>query len=111
MTCLLCKIYEGIIKADIENFIAKFDLFGNFQHGFLKSKSTATDLIQSVNNWSIGVNERKCTRVVSADFAKAFNSVSTNKLIYKLNCLGLLAIYLTSLKAQDSGSQSGRSEF
>jgi len=89
LTNVICKICESIIKIDITRYVENLSLFENFQHGFLKGKSTCSNLLQSLSDWSVNINDHKCTRVVSIDFAKACNSVSIPKLIYKLNCLGV----------------------
>ena len=51
-------------------------LISQHQHGFLAKHSTCTQLLETVNDWSIASLNRHVVDVVYFDFAKAFDSVS-----------------------------------
>jgi len=59
------------------------------QHGFLKNKSTCTNLLECLNDWSSITDKAKEALILYVDFFKAFDSVSVPKLILKLNSLGI----------------------
>jgi len=58
-------------------------------HGFLPRRSTATNLIESLNDWTINFENGSHQTVAYVDFAKAFDSVCHNKLIIKLRRCGI----------------------
>ena len=47
-------------------------------------KSTVSNLLEAVNDWTIAINDKKSVVVAYIDYAKAFDSVSHSKLIIKL---------------------------
>jgi len=59
------------------------------QHGFLSKHSTCSQLIESVNDWTLALNARHCVDVVSVDFSKAFDCVVHSKFISKLQSYGI----------------------
>ena len=98
---MVCKNFEGAIKLDLVNYLAVNDLITSDQHGFMSKRSTCTNLLETLNHWTLTLRDGYYTRVAYIDFAKAFDSVCHAKLIYKLSNLGisgsLLAILLSYL--------------
>ena len=54
-------------------------------HGFLKGKSTCTNLIEATNDWTLAEQNRKSVTVAYIDFSRAFDTVSHDKLFYRLH--------------------------
>ena len=54
------------------------------QHGFMRKLSTETNLLASLNDWTLSIEDRVGVSVVYIDFTRAFDSVSRQKLIHKL---------------------------
>jgi len=65
------------------------NLLNSSQHGFVSGHSTCTNLLESLNDWSINIRNGNYTRVAYVDFAKAFDSVCHRKLLHKLSGLGI----------------------
>ena len=61
------------------------------QHGFLKNRSTCTNLLESLNDWTVMLRDNDAVTVVYIDFCKALDTVLHPKLIAKLNSYGILA--------------------
>ena len=59
------------------------------QHGFLSKLSTTTNLLESVNDWSLILQNRHVADIIYLDFAKAFDKVSHSKLLLKLKAYGI----------------------
>ena len=59
------------------------------QHGFLSKRSTCTQLLDSFQDWVVGLSNRKAVDVVYIDFSKAFDSVVYSKLLIKLSSYGI----------------------
>jgi len=89
LTSVVCKIFESLIKLDLVNFLAANDLITSDQHGFMAKRSTCTNIMETLNDWTLTMKDGYYTRVAYIDFARAFDSVCHSKLIYKLSCLGV----------------------
>ena len=59
------------------------------QHGFLSRKSTTSNLLEALNDWTIHLTNKQSTDVAYFDFSKAFDTVSHVKLFEKLKAVGL----------------------
>ena len=84
-----CKVMESVIHDDISNFLLANNLLSDHQHGFIKNRSTLTNLITSIRNWLSSLDNRKSTDVIYIDFAKAFDSISHPKLLHKIKSYGI----------------------
>jgi len=68
------------------------------QHGFIKGRSTCTNLLESVNDWTLCVQTKQQVSIVYVDFSKAFDVVSHNKLFTRLHSYGIRGSLLIWLK-------------
>ncbi len=59
------------------------------QHGFSPRKSTVTQLLETLNDWTSAVDAGQVVDVLYIDIAKAFDSVSHPKLLNKLQKYGI----------------------
>ena len=64
-------------------------LISKEQHGFLSGKSTQTQLLECINDWTKGIDSKKSLDVFYLDISKAFDTVSHPKLLKKLECYGI----------------------
>ena len=58
------------------------------QHGFLARHSSNTQLLESCNDWAVHLSNIKQVDIAYLDFAKSFDPVVHNKLMFKLNAYG-----------------------
>jgi len=58
------------------------------QHGFCRGRSTCTNLLESINDWTLSIQYRHYVTVAYVDFSKAFDSVSHEKLLVRLASYG-----------------------
>lgn len=97
LTCTACKVMEQIIyDAIYEHVKCKIS---KSQHGFLSGKSTVTQLLETLNDWTSALDQGKVVDVVYIDVAKAFDTVSHPKLLHKLHTYGISGKLLGWLKA------------
>jgi len=59
------------------------------QHGFIAKRSTTTNLLDSFNDWTLSVENKRIETIVHVDFARAFDTVSHEKLQLKLQACGI----------------------
>jgi len=55
------------------NYLFQHDLISKHQHGFLHKHSTCSNLLESVHDWSIALNNKYATDIICVDFQKAFD--------------------------------------
>ena len=81
---------ERVIVQNLLRYLHQHGLISTQQHGFLTKKSTTTNLLESLNDWSLALDSKDGVTIAHIDFAKAFDSVSHAKLYHKLQRYGIL---------------------
>ncbi len=89
LTSVPCKILETLIKEEIMNHIESNGLIRRSQHGFMKGKSCATNLIEFMDRVTKIVDSGSSADLFYLDFAKAFDKVSHKRLLLKLKSKGI----------------------
>ena len=98
--CTCCKILETIIADELTDFLMSHNLITKSQHGFLKRHSTSTNLIESLNSWTLFfLSNHKSVSVANVDFQRAFDSISHQKLIHKQTSYGVSGNLLHWIKS------------
>jgi hypothetical protein len=88
LTSVFSKLLERVVYRQMLNYLNKYKLISPHQHGFLAKHSTCTQLLESVNDWSLALRNRNIVDTVYFDFCKAFDTVSHEKLLHKLRAYG-----------------------
>lgn len=99
LTCVCCRVMERIINVELLNYLYLHGLISKCQHGFLHKHSTCTNLLESVYDWSVALNNKLTTDIIYIDFQKALDSVSHSKVLIKLEGYGIHGDLLAWLKA------------
>ena len=89
LTSVVCKLLETLIRLHMVEFLVKHNLINTSQHGFLKARSCLTNILcffEEITKW---VDDGSPVNVVYSDFQKAFDKVSHQRLLLKLNALGI----------------------
>jgi len=94
---------ERCIVIDMSSYLLSRNLISKQQHGFLKRKSTTTNLLESFNDWSVNIEGLTSQMIAYIDFAKAFDSVCHSKLLYKLSQYGIYGPLLNLIESFLSG--------
>jgi len=76
LTCVVSKIMEQIVSDKITNHFLGNNILLSAQHGFLKHRSTTTNLTECYNDWTMCVQDRCQMTVVYIVFRKVFDVVS-----------------------------------
>ena len=98
LTSTMSKCLETIIRQELFCFLFRNNIITDAQHGFRPTKSTVSQLLECLNSWTTSVDNGKSVDIIYLDFAKAFDSVSHNKLIHKLSSMGISGELLNWIK-------------
>jgi len=92
-------VFESSVKKQLQNYLLLTGQLNTAQHGFIAGHSTCTNVLESLNDWSLSLKNGYLTRVINVDFGKAFDSICYSKLLFKL---GQYGIGVSILKIIDS---------
>jgi len=85
LTRVMSKILERILVSRIFDHLTRNHILHPAQYGFTKRRSTCTNLLESLNDWTLCVQSRQQDAIVYVDFCKAFDVISHRKLSARLN--------------------------
>ncbi len=97
LTVNCCNKMERIIQFHLFNHLRPY--IDENQHGFLSGKSTVSQLLLCVNEWTRNLESGFSVDVIYIDIAKAFDSVCHAKLIALLRTYGVVGLLLDWIKA------------
>jgi len=84
LTSIVCKIMESIIRDNIIKHFKENNFFSQKQFGFIKGRSTVSQLLKMLDEWTEILEYGGHIDVVYTDFEKAFDKVPHKRLINKL---------------------------
>lgn len=85
--CVIAKILERIVYDQV--YSALKHAFSPFQHGFLRGKSTVTNLILLNDFLTAAMDKGNQVDVIYTDYNKAFDRIDHFILLQKLNSMGI----------------------
>lgn len=99
MTSIICKLMESIVRDKLVEHMIKNDIFSKNQHGFVPLRDCMTNLLICMEKWSEFLEMGESVDVIYTDFAKAFDSVPHQRLIRKLENIGVTGNTLAWIKS------------
>ena len=91
------KLFEKLICDKLINYYLRY--VHDSQHGFVKGRSTDTNLMIFMNYVVTSMENKKQVDVIYTDFSKAFDRVNHRLLLFKLERMGTPFIFLKWLKS------------
>jgi hypothetical protein len=89
LTAIACKVLERIVVDQLRTYLTDNSLISAAQHGFVPSRSTATNLLQCDLSIAQHLNQGDTCDLILLDYSKAFDSVQHNILLSKLSSFGI----------------------
>jgi len=81
---------ESVIKDEVTAFLDKSGFYNNCQHGFVKGRSTLTNLLETLESWTRLIEHGFGIDVIYLDYRKVFDTVPHQRLLEKnqKTCIG-----------------------
>ena len=89
LTSLVVKVMEKIVHSQIVAALESHNLISSFQFGFRCKHSTVDLLLRTVHDMALSLENRSSVHCLLLDFSKAFDSVPHERLLLKLEALGI----------------------
>ena len=89
LTSVIGKVMEKLLANSMMLFLQSNHLISKNQFGFMSRRSTCSQLLATLNDWTLAVNNHAKVDAVYIDFAKAFDSISHVKLLTKIHAYGI----------------------
>lgn len=98
LTSTLCKCMEKVLVSEMAGFLLRKGIIPPSQHGFLPGRSTLTNLLTKVHDWSKADDSGQSVDVFYLDFEKAFDKVPFRRLLHKLHHYGIRGLLLNLIQ-------------
>jgi retron-type reverse transcriptase len=85
----MSKIMETLVKSDLEKYFTITSALPGSQHGFRPGRSCTTALGTAHSGWLSGIRSGKIVGVASYDLSAAFDTLAADKLLPKLERIGV----------------------
>ena len=89
---------ERIIRCQIGSALSNHCRLSKCQHGFCPNHSTISLLLSVIHNWALCLESQSTIHCIFLDYAKAFDSVPHERLLIKLNAIGITGSLLNWLR-------------
>ncbi|CAI2723993.1 unnamed protein product [Schistosoma spindalis] len=89
ITSGVSRVMEKVVKAAVVQHLLTNNLISISQHGFLRSRSCDTCLVDYLNDITLKKDNGLLVSVIFLDFKKAFDKVPHKKLLVKLKSFGI----------------------
>ena len=94
LTSTCCKLLEHIVHSIISDHLESEGNLTDSQHGFRAKRSCETQQVSTMHDLTQRFEKGETIDVVILDFAKAFDTVSHNLLLFKLDMYGISNVLL-----------------
>ena len=101
LTTVPCKIMESIITDKMLKFAQENSFMTSDQHGFMKSRSCLTNVLETLEDWTKALHSGYGIDVIYLYYQKAFDTVPHKRLLKKLKWYGF--IWIWGVVALDGG--------
>jgi len=103
LTSIICKLLETLIRDALTAHLMQHSLISDRQHGFVSGRSTSSQLLTAMDEWTKMLDNDSTVDVILLDFKKAFDSVPHRRLLLKTESFGITGKLLSWIESFLSG--------
>ena len=89
LTSISCKVMEHIVCHHVLEHLDQHRILSSFQYGFRAMRSCETQLLTTIHDFMTNYDNKRQIDIAILDFAKAFDTVPHDKLLYKIQHYGI----------------------
>ena len=89
VTSIICRAMEKTIRNAIIDYLENNNIISENQRGFRKGTSCITQLLECLEDWTSGLDNKKDFVIIYFDFKAAFDKVLHKRLLKKVYALGI----------------------
>ncbi len=89
LTSVISKVLERIVRSQLLDYLLKNNIIPKNQYDFVPKKSTVTNLLVCLNDWTCNFDSNISTDVIYLYYSICFDGVCRDKLLYKLSRCGI----------------------
>jgi len=89
---------ERPLSHKLYQYLYEHNILYAAQLGFVEGRSTCSNLLESLNDWTLNLQSQQQTTVIYIYFSKAFDTVLHDKLFARLHSYGICGSLLLWLK-------------
>ncbi|XP_072022667.1 uncharacterized protein [Amphiura filiformis] len=89
LTSVCSKIFEHILKSNVMQHLDTYNILCENQHGFRRNHSCETQLINTIQDIALQLDQKQQVDMIIMDFAKAFDKVPHQRLLLKMSRYGI----------------------
>ena len=89
LTSVVCKVFEGIVRDFLNAHLVENKLLSNNQFGFCTGRSCISQLLSTINDWMLELDNGVPVDSIYLDLQKAFDTVPHKRLLIKLDGYGI----------------------
>jgi len=90
---------ECVIKDQLVSYLLRNGLISKQQHAFLTKRSTISNLLECIHDWTLSLQNKLAIDTIYIDFSHAFDGVVHSKLLRKLSGFGISGLLLQWIDA------------
>ena len=105
LTSQVCRVMERLLKEEMVNELTSRGTLNPTQHGFLPKKSCVSNLLSCLEYVTQSIDNKIPVDLIYLDFSKAFDKVPHQRLLLKMESLGIAPMILRWVKNWLSGRQ------
>ena len=89
LASVISKVMESLIRDELLIHLVRHAVLSDCQHGFVPSRDCITQLLLCLEDWTLMRENNQTFDVIYTDFSKAFNSAPHERLLRKLEHVGI----------------------
>ena len=89
LTSVMCKVFETFVRDALYKHLTTNNLLSDDQFGFCKGRSCDLQLLVTIHDWMIDLDNNIPTDAIYLDLSKAFDTVPHQRLLNKLKGYGI----------------------